>query len=130
MMATAMQTPELIYDGECDICKDWVVRWQRLTGAQVRYRPFQHAASDHPHITSEEFHRSIQFIDTDGKTYNGAAAVFRLLRLAPAHGWEWWLYCYVPGFAWCSERVYRFLAQRRSLLRRLSRWLWRRDETD
>lgn len=115
--------PELIYDGDCGVCRDWIRHWQGLTGTRVRYRPYQTAAGDYPQISTEQFRHAIQLIDSDGAIYSGAAAAFRVVSLAPGHGRGWWLYCHLPGFAWCSERVYDFVARHRGLLRKITRLL-------
>mgnify|MGYP006423183329 CR=1 FL=1 len=121
-----MSTPVLVYDGDCGICREWVGYWLKLTGHQVVYRSYQSAAADYPDIAAEDFRRSIQLIESDGRVYAGAAATLRLLSYVPGHGLGWWLYRRLPGFALLSEWVYRFSARHRGLLSRLTHWLWGR----
>jgi predicted DCC family thiol-disulfide oxidoreductase YuxK len=121
-MAEAPST--LVYDGECGICGYWIHYWQGLTGARVRYRPYQEAAADYPGIPLPAFARSIQLIEPDGEVYSGAAATYRVLRHAPGRGVWWWLYRHLPGFAAASEWFYAFFACRRDLLARVSTLLW------
>jgi predicted DCC family thiol-disulfide oxidoreductase YuxK len=116
--------PTLVYDGDCGICRYWVDYWQGLTGERVVYRPYQEAAADFPTIPLEAFQRSIQLIEPDGKIYSGAAASYRVLCRAPGRASWWWLYTHVPGFAAASEWCYEFLARRRGLLNRISKFLW------
>ncbi len=116
--------PTLVYDGDCGICRYWVDYWQGLTDERVVYRPYQEAAADFPTIPLEAFQRSIQLIEPDGKIYSGAAATFRVLRRAPGRTYWWWLYTRIPGFAVASEWCYDFLARRRGLLNRISKFLW------
>ena len=95
--------PTLVFDGDCGICRDWVDYWHGLTGERIVYRPYQDAAGDFPAIPVADFKRAIQFIDTDGAVYSGAAATFQALRRVPGRAVGWWLYGHVPGFAGASE---------------------------
>jgi predicted DCC family thiol-disulfide oxidoreductase YuxK len=117
-------TPTLVYDGECGICRYWVDYWRTLTGEQVVFRPYQEAAADFPAMPREAFQRAIQLIEADGTVYSGAAASFRVLRLAPGRAAWWWCYTSLPGFAPVSEWVYAFFAQRRGLLNWFTKLLW------
>ncbi len=114
----------LVYDGDCSICRYWVNYWRGLTSDRVIYRPYQEAATDFPAIPLEAFPHAVQFIDSDGQVYSGAAATYRVLREAPGRAAWWWLYAHVPGFATGSEWAYAFFARRRGLLNRISRLLW------
>ena len=76
----SQQAPTLIFDGDCSICRYWVAYWRELTGERVIYRPFQEAAADFPAIPLQSFQRAIQFFDSDGRAYSGAAATFRVLK--------------------------------------------------
>jgi predicted DCC family thiol-disulfide oxidoreductase YuxK len=119
-----MSLPTLVYDGDCTICRYWVAYWQELTSNCVVYRPYQEAATDFPAIPLEAFQRAIQLIEPDGQVYSGAAATFRVLRHAPGRAAWWWCYSHLPGFAMVSEWGYAFLARRRGLLDRLTKFLW------
>ncbi len=114
----------LVYDGDCAVCRYWVVYWQGLTNGRVVFRPYQEAATDFPTIPVEAFQRAIQLIEPDGCVYSGAAATFRVLRHAPGRGAWWWSYSHLPGVAAMSEWAYAFLARRRGLLSRLTKILW------
>ncbi len=116
--------PMLIFDGECGICRTWVDYWRQLTGHEVIYRPYQQAAADFPRIPLDTFRRSMLLIERDERVFAGAAAAFWLLRYAPGRGFWWWLYTYLPGFAFLSEAAYTFLSRRRGLLAFLTRFLW------
>jgi predicted DCC family thiol-disulfide oxidoreductase YuxK len=116
--------PTFVYDGECGICRYWVDYWRALTGDRVDYRPYQEAATDFPAIAPEAFRRAVQYIETDGTTYSGAAATLRLLTNAPGRAPWWWFYAHAPGFAPASEVAYSFFARRRGLLDRVTKFLW------
>jgi predicted DCC family thiol-disulfide oxidoreductase YuxK len=122
--ADRRDTPTLVFDGECGICRYWVVYWQGLTRGRIAFRPFQEAASDFPAIPAEAFSQSIQLIDIDGAVYAGAAAAFRVLRDAPGRAAWWWCYSRLPGFAFIAEGMYAWFARHRGVLNRLSKLLW------
>jgi predicted DCC family thiol-disulfide oxidoreductase YuxK len=114
----------LVYDGACGVCRHWVDYWRRLTGDRISYRPYQEAAHDFPEIARDDFREAIQFIDSNGEVYGGAAATFRLLRDTPnGRGW-WWAYQRIPGFAFAGERLYASLARHRGILSWLTWLLW------
>jgi predicted DCC family thiol-disulfide oxidoreductase YuxK len=116
--------PTLVYDGECAVCRYWITYWRDLVRESVVFRPYQEAAADFPEIPVEAFQKSIQLIEPGGRIYSGAAAAFRVLRLAPGRAAWWWCYSRLPGFAAVSDCAYAFLARRRGLLAGLSKFLW------
>jgi predicted DCC family thiol-disulfide oxidoreductase YuxK len=116
--------PTLVYDGDCAICRYWVVYWHEITNGRVIFRSYQEAAADFPTISAEEFHRAVQLVEPDGRVYSGAAATFRMLRHASARAVWWWCYTRVPGFAGLTEWAYAYLSQRRGLLNVLTKLLW------
>jgi len=120
----SLRLATLVYDGDCTVCRYWVVYWQGLTHGRVVFRAYQEAAADFPAIPSEAFRRAIQLIEPDGRVYSGAAATFRVLRHAPGRTAWWWCYSHLPGVAAMSEWAYAFLARRRGLLSRLTKLLW------
>ena len=74
--------PLLVYDGDCGFCRRRVERWRVRTGARVEYAPYQEAAPRLPQVSIDEFERSVQLLDLDGRVYSGALAVFRVLAHA------------------------------------------------
>jgi predicted DCC family thiol-disulfide oxidoreductase YuxK len=114
----------LVYDGDCAVCRYWVIYWQGLTHGRVVFRAYQDAAADFPAIPLQAFQRAIQMIEPDGRVYSGAAAAFRVLRHAPGRAAWWWCYAHLPGAAAVSEGAYAFLARRRGLLSRFTKFLW------
>lgn len=127
-VAATPPKPLMIYDGECNFCKFWIRRWQCTTGERVDYVASQDSsvASRFPELSRERFQRSVQFIETDGKVYEGAEAVFR--SLTRTHVWHWlfWMYCHVPGFRPLTEAAYHFVAGHREGFSVLNRWVWGR----
>jgi predicted DCC family thiol-disulfide oxidoreductase YuxK len=125
LLSLCLQTPPLLaYDGDCGFCTYWVRYWQRLTGARVRYAPYQTIAADHPEVSEGEFAAAIQLFEAGGVRYSGAEAAFQVLALAPVGGASLWLYHWMPGFAALAEAVYRLVARHRVAAYHRSRLLW------
>ena len=68
--------PILIWDGDCRFCELWIERWRVLNAGKTDAIPYQQAASRYPEILQEQFERAIVYIDTEGKVFTGAAAIF------------------------------------------------------
>src|SRR5665213_2724975 len=126
-----MSAPQstLLFDGACGICRTWVAYWRALTGDRILYRPYQDAAAEFPAISRDDLAHAICLIEPDGQIFSGAAATFRLLRMASVdggagRGFGWWAYAHLPGFGRLSELAYAFMARRRGLLAWLTHLLW------
>ena len=115
--------PLLIYDGDCNLCRRWVLRWSHATGDRVDYLASQETAHRYPEITPEQFQSSVQLVQPDGSVHNGAEAVFLTLAFNPTHRWPLWLYRNVSGVALVTEFAYGFVARHRRLFNRFARWL-------
>ncbi len=118
----------MIYDGDCNFCKFWIIRWQRATAGTVDYLASQapRVAEQFPELPRERFEGSVQFIETDGRVYSGAEAVFRSLAGGALPDWPLWLYRHVPGFAGLTEAAYDLVARHREGFSSLTRVLWGR----
>jgi len=114
--------PLMVFDGDCNFCKKWIRRWQQITGNAVDYLPSQdpQIAKRFPEIPREHFQQSVQFIETSGKVFSGAEAVFRSLAKNPK--WQWPLRFYQRSrfFAAVTECAYHFVARHRSFFSWLS----------
>ncbi len=131
-VASRPAKPLMIYDGDCNFCKFWVRRWERSTAWRVDYMQSQEplVAERFPELPRERFENSVQFIETDGRVYSGAEAVFRSLGYSWIRGWPLWLYQKVPGFAAVTEWGYLFVARHRTGFSRLTRLIWRDEFPD
>lgn len=116
--------PLLVYDGECPFCVWWLARWRRRIGGRIDYEPLQRAAARFPTLPRERFERAVQLVDTDGRVYEGAEAVFRALALVPGGGLYRRAYERLPGGRAVAESAYGFIAGHRPTLYRLTVWLW------
>ncbi len=102
----------LVYDGECALCREWAARLGRAAGERVDLAAYPEAAARFPEIPRERFRAAVQLVEPDGRSSQGAAAVFRVLAVV-GRGGPWWLYRHVPAFAAASEWCYRLVAGHR-----------------
>ena len=117
----------MIWDGDCHFCGRWIERWREMTAGRVDYEPFQTAAEKFPEIPRGEFEKAVQFIETDGRVFRAAEAVYRSLGYSRHHRFLAWLYDHVPGVAPISEGIYSFIAAHRTFASKITRLLWGED---
>ena len=109
----APQLPLVLYDGACVFCTAQAERVRRIAGGRLRVAPLQTALADVPWVDPEEAVKALQLVDRDGRSYAGAAAVVRLLRLTrPVLGLLALPY-HLPGVRWLADRAYDAVAARR-----------------
>ena len=113
--------PLLIFDGDCNFCRRWILRWQRTTGEQVEYITLQtpRVAEQFPELTRDQLETAVHLIEPDGQVFRAAEAVFR--ALARGKRWPLWIYQKVPGARPVTEAGYRVVASHRQFFSRLSR---------
>jgi predicted DCC family thiol-disulfide oxidoreductase YuxK len=119
--------PLMIWDGECHFCRLWIERWRELTGGAVEYETFQKIDNRFPEIPTEQFTRSVVYIDTEGNVFTAAEAVCRSLSCRSSRKWLAWSYDHVPGFAAISEFFYGIVARHRTFSSAMTRLLWGED---
>ena len=127
IVANRPAKPLLLFDGDCRFCRRWIERWRAMTRGAVDYAPYQEAGSRFPEIPPENFAEAIHFIDSDGRVYRGAEAVFRSLGNSIAGRQLIWSYERVPGFAAATEAAYAVIARHRQVASFFTRWLWGND---
>ena len=119
--------PIVIFDGDCGFCRTWIERWREITGERVEYAASRDVGHFFPDVDPKLYEQTVVLADTDGAIHVGAEAVFR--ALAHARGWGWPLTAYerVPGVSAVTEACYRFVAARRRMFSRITRWVWGPD---
>lgn len=113
----------MIYDGDCDFCSLWVQRWQQIAGDVLDCLPFQHpsVAARFPEVTLARFEAAVQLVETDGRVYGGAEAVFRALAHTPRRQRLLHWYRRSAAFACASEWAYRLVVRHRRICFALAR---------
>ena len=125
-VASPPAKPLVIYDGDCTFCCFWIRRWQRATGEQVDYLPFQDPTLPErfPGLPRQQLEHAVHLVETNGAIFSGAEAAFGAFAHGPhGHCWLDW-YDHSPGFANASEWAYRFIAGHRSFFSKLTRLAW------
>ena len=120
--------PLMVYDGDCNFCTRWILRWRQITGEAVDYLPSQdpRVADQFPDIPRKHFEEAVQLIETDGAVYSGAEAVFRCLAKNPKRQWGLRAYQRSPAFARFTGWAYRLVADHRMFFSLLTRMSWGR----
>lgn len=109
----------VLYDGHCRICTAGAHRLESLArpGA-VWLRDFQAPGvlEAYPQLTHEDCMRAMQVLTLDGRVYEGAEAIARVLETRPLMGVVAKLY-FVPGVRQAADALYRWVARNRYRLR-------------
>lgn len=105
----------VVYDGNCKVCGRIVKRlraWDKR--GQLEIIPSQRpgVGERFPWLTARNFAESVQLIGPGGETWNGAAAVERVLDLLPKGWLVTWLFS-IPFVRPIAERFYRWFARNR-----------------
>jgi predicted DCC family thiol-disulfide oxidoreductase YuxK len=120
-------SPLLVWDGECEFCHYWVIRFRKIIGDEIRYKPFQKLAAQFPEIPEKEFRRSLKFIDTSGDVYSGAAAAFKALDYRKSRFSFFQLYIRNYFFRKASDLIYKTVAENRPFAYKTCIALWGKD---
>ena len=125
-VATPPPRPLLVFDGDCGFCALWILRWQEATGEALDYLPSRDPSVGawFPEIPAEDYRTSVQLVETDGRVYSGAEAVFRALAHGPSHRSPLRLYQFSRAFARTMEFAYRVVARHRGFFSWMTRALW------
>lgn len=105
----------VVYDGHCNVCGKLVrtlAKWDRQ--GMLELVPSQ-AAGVHarfPWIPARAYMDSVQLIGPGGQTWQGAAAVERILDIMPRGGLLTWVFS-IPFVRTFAERFYRWFARNR-----------------
>ncbi|MGE5413250.1 MAG: thiol-disulfide oxidoreductase DCC family protein [Syntrophomonadaceae bacterium] len=118
------ERPLAIFDGDCGFCRAWIARWKEETGDAVDYATSQEVAERFPEIPREAFARAFQLVLPDGRSFEGAEAVYAALAQKPGGGRLAGAYRRVPGFGALSDFVYGIIARHRSVSLALTRFFW------
>jgi len=103
----------VLFDGECVFCTAQARRLQALARGRLRVKPLQSALAHVPWVDPDDAIQALHLIDRDGRSYAGAAAVVRALRLSRPLLGALVLPYHLPGVPWLAERLYAWVAKRR-----------------
>ncbi len=123
-LASPLERPLAVFDGDCGFCRLWIARWKVRTGSKVDYAPSQEVAERFPEIPEERLARAFQLVLPDGSVLEGAEAVLALASRSAGAGTALALYRRVPGVAPLLDFLYRLVASHRSVAMAVTRLLW------
>ena len=105
----------VIYDGTCAICTrqaELLRKWDRDAKLTVIPSQAPVVRARFPWIPAEAYKESIQVIQSDGRTYQGAGAVEVLVNALPKWKWLAWIF-HIPFIRPLVEKLYRWFARNR-----------------
>ncbi|MFT6167615.1 MAG: putative DCC family thiol-disulfide oxidoreductase YuxK [Vicingaceae bacterium] len=108
--------PLMVFDGNCGFCKYWVIRWKKISGLGVDYKPYQEVAVHFKDIQEHHFKQAVRYIDMDGHIFNGPDAAYITYynknKLKFLHQW----YINKNWFRKFSDYAYQFVADHRNTM--------------
>ncbi|MGM0557428.1 MAG: lipase maturation factor family protein [Myxococcota bacterium] len=117
-----LERPLLVWDGTCGFCRRSVEVLRDHVGDAVDIETYQDVHEQFDDVDESDFANAVHLFEPDGRYYTAAEAIFRALDKGPGSSMLLWLYLYVPGFAAIMEVGYRWVANHRPLVSRLTRW--------
>ena len=105
----------VIYDGDCGVCTRLAHALQRLDTRgtfEVLTSQAPGVPDRFPWIPPGAYRDSLQLVEEGGRTWQGAAAVERILDLLPRGRWITWVFS-LPFARPLAERFYRWFARNR-----------------
>ena len=109
--------PLVVYDGECDLCLQWVGRVRAIDGeGRVRSMPLQDGCAERvTGRTPVQLRRALHLVHPDGTVVQGAEAIRDVLGYLRGGRFVSWLFR-LPGAMWLATRIYVRVAGRRQSL--------------
>ena len=112
----ARRTYTVIYDGDCKVCGRIVkvlTRWDREGELEIIPSQAQSVRERFPWIPPHAYVESMQVVRTsDGKTWQGGAALEQLLKVLPKGWLASWLFM-IPFARPLADKFYRWFARNR-----------------
>lgn len=105
----------VIYDGDCKVCGRLVAvlrSWDRKQLLAIAPSQTPGLQARFPWIPAEAYRQSMHVIGPDGQTWQGAAAIERLLDVLPKGKLVSWVFS-IPFARPVAERFYRWFARNR-----------------
>lgn len=94
-----------------------------MTGDAVQYKPYQDL-EDQFSITTEEFKQAAFLVEPDGEVFRGMGAAFRTFTYGSHWAFLFRWYNRSRLFRAAMDRLYRWIAEHRSFLFRLTKLLF------
>ena len=105
----------MVFDGDCKVC----TRLSKLLRAWDTERQLEVVSSQQPGVTARfpwiparAYADALQMVASDGTTWQGAAAVEKILDVLPKGRWISWIFS-IPFARTIADRFYRWFARNR-----------------
>lgn len=106
----------VVYDGFCNVCKKLVrvlTKWDRHGDLEILPSQTSGLNARYPWIPSRAYLESVQVVhNPSGQTWQGAAAIERLLDVLPKGTFISWIFS-IPFVRPLAEKFYRWFARNR-----------------
>ena len=105
----------LVFDGMCRVCNrlaNVLRRWDSRREIDVVPSQASGVMARFPWIPARAFSEAIQLVGPDGETWQGAAAIEKLLDVLPRGGWIAWIFS-IPYVRVLADKIYRWFARNR-----------------
>jgi predicted DCC family thiol-disulfide oxidoreductase YuxK len=105
----------VVYDGQCRVCTRLATllrKWDRRREVEVVPSQAGGVMARFPWIPPEAYQVALQLVGPGGETWQGAAAVEKLLDVLPRGRLVSWFFR-IPGMRRVVDRVYRWFARNR-----------------
>lgn len=105
----------VVYDGNCTVCGRIVralTRWDRGKVLEIVPSNAAGVQARFPWIPARAYRESVQLVGPGGRTWQGAAAVERIIDLMPKGKLVTWVFS-IPFARPIAERFYRWFARNR-----------------
>ncbi|MDA9312893.1 DUF393 domain-containing protein [Vicingaceae bacterium] len=114
------ERPLMVFDGNCGFCKYWVIRWKKISGLEVDYKPYQKVAKNFKDISEQHFKEAVRYIDLEGNVFTGPDAAyityFNKNKVKFLHLW----YIEKTWFRNLSDFAYQFIADHRDTMSKIT----------
>ncbi len=119
-MQDKLEKPTLVYDGECFLCRLWVERARQFAGDSVCFLPSSHPGlrERFPQIPADHYEKAVQWVDANGRSWSGAAAIGQMLAYSGHPVWRMaeWFRQHVPMAGFLADWCYQIVARNRRFL--------------
>jgi predicted DCC family thiol-disulfide oxidoreductase YuxK len=105
----------VVYDGDCKVCTRLAKalrQWDRRRDLDVVSSQQQGVMARFPWIPPRAYAEALQLVAADGTTWQGAAAIEKLLDVLPRGRWMSWVFR-IPWARTLADRFYRWFARNR-----------------
>jgi predicted DCC family thiol-disulfide oxidoreductase YuxK len=112
----------LLFDGDCAFCNYWINRWRLFCVDKISFEPYQSLTEYPGNLKRVDLEKRIYMICEDGCIFSGAKAALYCLKLSNRDKGLWWMYNQIPGMSFIAENAYRWIAEHRKFMGRLTQF--------